>query len=176
MSSSPFDRVPHQELWAVDFEFIAHQGEQQDPVCMVAKELRSGRVIRLWRNDLQRMDAPPYPTGESTLFIAYYASPEIGCHLALGWPIPVQIFDCFTEFRNLTNGRRHPLGDSLLAALASYGINSIAADKKSYMRDLIMSGGPWNNREKLDILNYCQSDVEALNLLFPRLIQDVLNG
>jgi DNA polymerase-1 len=28
------------EVWAADFEFVAHVGERSDPVCLVAKELR----------------------------------------------------------------------------------------------------------------------------------------
>ena len=36
--------------------------------------------------------------------VAYYASAEIGCHLALGWPVPQRVLDLFTEFRNHTNG------------------------------------------------------------------------
>jgi DNA polymerase-1 len=28
---------------------------------------------------------------------------EIGCHIALGWPLPTNIFDTFAEFRRLIN-------------------------------------------------------------------------
>ena len=31
--------------------------------------------------------------------MAYYASAEMGCHLALGWKLPVNILDLFPEFR-----------------------------------------------------------------------------
>ena len=67
-------------------------------------ELRSGRKLRLWRDEFGSL--PPYPTGPDVLFVAYYASAEIGCHLALGWPVPERVLDLFTEFRNLTNGTR----------------------------------------------------------------------
>ena len=97
---------PFREVWAADFEFIAHPGERPDPVCLVARELKSGRDIRLWRDQLG--PSPPYATGPDTLFVAYYASAELGCHRALGWPMPARILDLFTEFRARTNGLPPP--------------------------------------------------------------------
>jgi hypothetical protein len=36
--------LPYREIWALDFEFVTANGEQPVPVCMVARELRSGRA------------------------------------------------------------------------------------------------------------------------------------
>jgi DNA polymerase I len=47
-----FDR--YREIWLVDFEFCAPPGERPEPVCLVAREFRSGRVIRLWEHELRR--------------------------------------------------------------------------------------------------------------------------
>ena len=44
--------LPYDEVWALDFEYISEPGAQPVPVCMVAKELNSGRLIRLWQDDL----------------------------------------------------------------------------------------------------------------------------
>jgi hypothetical protein len=85
----------------VDFEFIAAAGERPVPVCMVAHELRSGQRWRLWQDQLGL--TPPYPTGPDVLVVAYYASAELGCYRALGWPTPTCILDLFVEFRNYTN-------------------------------------------------------------------------
>jgi hypothetical protein len=85
----------------------------------VAWELRGGRKIRQWSDEFGR--TPPYPTDEAVLFIAYYASAEIGCHLALGWPVPARILDLFTEFRNHTNGLPTTAGNGLVGALAHFG-------------------------------------------------------
>src|SRR6516164_9768908 len=99
------------EIVLFDFEFKALSGERPKVTCLVARELRSGRVHRLWWNEL---DAdPPYPMGSDVLHIAYYASAEIGCHLALGWPVPLRVLDLFIEFRNLTNGLETPAGRGL---------------------------------------------------------------
>ena len=37
----------YREVWLVDFEFSAPPGERPDPVCLVAREFRSGRSLRL---------------------------------------------------------------------------------------------------------------------------------
>ena len=73
-------------------------GERQVPVCLVARELRSGRTIRLWQD--QFGPTPPFPIGADVLFVAYYASAELGCFRALGWPMPARILDLFAEFRD----------------------------------------------------------------------------
>ena len=48
--------------------------------------------------------------------------------------------------------------------------DSIDSEEKTAMRDLILSGGPWAASDKHKILAYCQSDVDALNRLFPALL------
>src|SRR5881392_1512127 len=89
------------------------------------------RKIRLWRDKFGV--APPYPTDANVLFVAYYASAEIGCHLALGWPVPQRVLDLFTEFRNHTNGIPTVSGASLLGALAFYGLDGIGTAEKDDM-------------------------------------------
>src|SRR5262249_38084588 len=84
------------EVWAADFEFVAAPGGRPEAVSLVARELKTGRPVRLWRD--QFGTAPPYPTDPDCLFIAYYASAELGCHLALGWPLPARVLDLYTEF------------------------------------------------------------------------------
>ena len=162
------DALPFREIWAVDFEFGGGAGNRPDPVCVCAWELRSGRKLRLWRDEFG--PSPPYSTAADTLFIAYYASAEIGCHLALGWPKPARILDLFTEFRCRTNGLATPAGAGLVGALAYYGLDSMAASEKDAMRALVLRGGPWSEQEREAILTYCEQDVAALaRLLTPML-------
>jgi DNA polymerase I len=165
------DQLPFGEIWAIDFEFVAKSGENPEPVCLVAWELRSGRKVRLWHDEFG--GAPPYPTGPDALFVAYYASAEISCHLALGWPIPERVLDLFTEFRNHTNGLPTISGAGLLGALAHYGLDSIGAIEKDEMRDLILRGGPWTDAERVAILDYCWGDVAALARLLPAMQADI---
>lgn len=153
------------EIWCVDFEFGASPGERPQPICVVAHELRSGKRLRLWQDELQRLEVPPYGIDGRCLFVAYYASAELGCHLSLGWPLPVHILDLYVEFRNLTNGRKLLCGSSLLGALAYYGFPSVGADEKEEMRALALRGGPWTEIEQAALLDYCATDVEAVATL-----------
>jgi hypothetical protein len=156
------------EIWAVDFEFVGVPGERPDPVCLVARELRSGRRLRLWRD--QFGPAPPYSIDAGSLFVAYYASAEFGCHLVLGWPMPARILDLFTEFRDRTNGLPTPGGQSLLGALTYFGLDGIGTIEKDAMRTLILRGSPWSLEEQTAILDYCESDVVALARLLPAML------
>ena len=158
------------EVWAVDFEFRAPPGETPEPLCLVARELRSGREVRAWRDQLDAMPEPPYPTGPDSLFVAYFASAEFGCHLALGWQLPRASLDLFVEFRNLTNGAGAPFGNSLLGALAYFGLPGIEGMEKAGMRELAMRGGPYTGAERRALLDYCATDVDALARLLPRMV------
>src|SRR6266542_3337188 len=144
------DRLPFSELWAVDFEFRALPGERPVPVCMVAKELRSGRLLRRWRDELPAR--PPFPGDQDSLFIAYAAQAELGCFLELGWPMPARILDLYVEFCATTNGLQLPHGRSLLAALAWHGIPAITSEEKSAGRALAMQGA-WTPAERAALLD-----------------------
>jgi hypothetical protein len=94
----------------------------------------------------------------------------LNCYLALGWPLPENVLDLFTEFRCITNGKAVPCGNGLLGALAYNGLDSIAAVEKDNMRALAMRGGPYTTEEMAALLDYCRSDVEALERLLPRML------
>lgn len=157
------------EVVVVDFEFHCPSGELPEVICMVARELASGRLHRLWIDECRSLTKPPFPSGPDVLVVAYYASAEAGCFLALGWPMPTRILDLFTEFRCLTNGRDLPCGSGLIGALAYYGEDATAALEKEAMRGLAIRGGPFTVDEQRALLDYCQSDVDALARLLPRM-------
>jgi DNA polymerase I len=157
--------LPFREVWCVDFEFIAPPGERPEPICLVARELHSGRLIRQWRDEFGRL--PPYGIGAESLFVAYYASAELGCHLALGWPMSAHVLDLCAEFKNLTSGLHVPAGRGLIGALIYHGLDHIPATEKEAMQQLATRGGPWTTQEQTDLLDYCETDVTALARLFP---------
>ena len=161
----------YREIWVVDFEFGSGQGENPEPVCLVAWELRTGQRLRLWRDGFGA--APPYSTGADALFVAYYVSAELGCHLALGWPLPQRVLDLFTEFRNRTNGLPTGNGAGLLGALSYFGLDGIGAIAKEEMRALVLRGGPWSDTERAQILDYCESDVAALTRLLSVMVPSI---
>jgi hypothetical protein len=133
----------------------------------VALELQSLQKIRLWHNEIIQLARPPYNIAENALFVAYYASAEFGCHLVLGWDLPVYVLDLFAEFRNLTNGLNVPCGSGLLGALAYFGLSSIDVAEKDTMRQLALRGGEYTRHERQALLDYCESDVQALAKLLP---------
>jgi hypothetical protein len=163
--------LPFKEVWLVDFEFGAAPGDIQEPVCLVAWELGSGRRVRLWRDDIGT--TPPYSTGPDSLFVAYFATAEIGCHLAFGWPVPERVLDLYVEFRNHTNGLPTVSGAGLLGALARHGLDGIGGAEKDEMRDLVLRGGPWSVDEQLAVLDYCETDVAALARLLPAMLPKI---
>lgn len=154
------------EIWAVDFEFHAPDGHRPVPICMVARELLSGRVLRLNDVQLHQCRTAPFDTGSNSLFVAYYASAEFSCFLALGWSLPVNVIDLYVEFRNLTNGLSTPYGQNLLGALLFFGLAPGDAVEKQEMRAVAIRGGPYTSDEMSGLIEYCGHDVEALALLW----------
>lgn len=161
------------QIWLVDYEFSVPPGERVDPVCMVAKEFGSGITLKLWQDELQAMSTAPYATNKDALFVAFYASAEMNCHLALNWPMPVNVLDLYAEFRNLTNGPPTPCGNGLLGALTYFGLNGINAAEKDSMRDLALRGGPWTDEERRALLDYCETDVTALARLLEKMATSI---
>ena len=153
------------QVWELDFEFTSRPGNRPMPVCMVAREWFSGRLIRLFQDELWRCVRPPFSVASDSLLMAYFASAEMGCFLQLGWPLPQNVLDWFSEFRCLTNGLATPAGASLLGALSYFGLNVMDAVEKEEMRALAMRGGPFTTGEQEALLAYCEDDVRALHQL-----------
>ena len=184
-----FDALPYRYIVTADFEFefgghasfdeANSSGERQRPVCMVAKELRSGQEWRLFRGEFG--SAPPFPTGPDALFVCYYASAEMGSFKALGWKPPINILDLFTEFRDRTNFTRRkgdkktilPAGRGLVGALTYFGLDAIAAEEKERLRLLCLRGGPWSESERQEILDYCATDTIPMEQLLSAMLPNI---
>src|SRR5262245_36615649 len=87
--------------------------------------------------------------------------------------MPERILDLFVEFRARTNGLDTPAGNSLLGALAYFGLDAMGATEKEDMRALVLRGGPWTADEQAAILNYCEEDVMALERLLPAMLPGI---
>lgn len=150
--------------WSVDYEFYGGlPNSNPKPLCYVAENVDTGEVIRHWITGEET--TPEYPTHGKALFIAFYASAEMSCHIALNFPRPASILDLFAEFRVTTNGR-FTKGNGLLAACANYGIPTMSKDYKEAMRDRILQGEPYTDAEKEEIMDYCQGDVTVTTKLY----------
>lgn len=169
--------LPYREVWTIDTEFnlrpTGHtfpadpqpEGSIQHPVCLVARELYSGRKIELFEGDFG--PAPPFSVGPENLFIAYNAVAEWLTFLALGWPLPCRVFDPYIEYRRHICGTPRdinvPGNKSFLMALKHFGIASLTAAEKDEERDFVLRGGPWPDpADRRRILTYCDTDVRPL--------------
>lgn len=151
------------EIWSCDFEYQRPDDNRDPPavVCMVAREFHSRQEIRIFREGLGRLRAPPFPIDKSSCLVAYAAAAEGSCFAALGWPMPANVVDLYAERLLHINGkRRRPHDSSLLATLEHYGLPARSGEHKDAMRTKIIAQSDWSADERRDILDYCAEDVE----------------
>jgi hypothetical protein len=163
------------EIWTVDTEYQPGSGDRPYVVCLCARELRSGRTLRLWRDDLIRLAIAPFDVGPGALFVAFYAPADLGCFLQLGWPLPAKVLDLFAEHRVATNGLRlsHPKPNSLLGTLSLHGLAHMEDAEKAAWRELVLRQSSWSAEEIEQILHYCMGDVLQTEALLRRKAQAI---
>src|SRR5690242_16712162 len=152
------------EIWSVDFEFQqpGDNSERPWPLCMVARELRSRRELRLWRDELLKLRTAPLDVGPRSLMVAYAAAAEAACFLALGWPLPQNVLDLYAEHLLDVNGLGFsPKLNSLMAVMERHRLPSMSAMRKEAMRAKIIHQTAWSADEAREILAYCADDVDA---------------
>ena len=89
------DLAGFEEIWCVDTEYSAPTGHRPKPICLVARELRSGQQLRLWEDQLAQLQAAPFRTDDRSLVVAYAAAAEFSVFHVLGWPAPQRTLDLF---------------------------------------------------------------------------------
>jgi DNA polymerase family A len=166
----------YHEVVLVDFEFSQPDGEVVQRIdCVVAHRLKAGTTTRLWADQLG--PAPPYSTGPDTLFVAFNVVAEMSCHLALGWPMPARVIDLYAEYLAHRNMFREEgvktARASLIEAMTYFGLDTIGADEKRAMIERIIAGPPYTPQEVVGILDYCQSDTDALRRLLPAMLPHI---
>jgi hypothetical protein len=141
---------------------------------MVAQEYHTRRTIRLWLDGEPVSQWPPFSLGPDTLFVAFFASAEMGCFLVLGWSMPTYVLDLYVEFKRHICGRDgEPGKPSLIYALDHYGLDSLEATEKEEMRRLATRGSPYTDAEREALITYCEADVSALIRLLPRMLPHI---
>jgi hypothetical protein len=166
--------LPFQEVWCCDFEYSAPDGERPAVRCMVAREYFTNRTIRLWIDGAPIPSTPPFMTGSDALFVAYFGSAEMGCFLALGWPMPAHLLDLYVESKWETCGKDgEPPKPGLVYTLDRYGLDSLDVNEKIEMRQLAMRGGPYTADERQALLAYCEADAVALVRLLPHMLPHI---
>ena len=66
----------------MDFEYGESSKLTPELRCMVAREYYSGQLQRLWLDGVAK-PVCPFSFVENSLYVAYYASAEMNCHLVL---------------------------------------------------------------------------------------------
>jgi hypothetical protein len=103
----------------------------------------TGRTLRLWLDGEPAPPRAPFAVDAGSLFVAFFASAEMGCFLALGWPTPANLLELYVETKWLTCGRAcEPSKPSLVYALDRFGLTHIDANEKEETRRLAIRGGP----------------------------------
>jgi DNA polymerase-1 len=100
--------------------------------------------------------------------------------------LPQRVIDTYAEFRNRYNclptivDQKHYEKDekkirrnSLIGACLQFGLETIGIEEKQEMIDLINTGGPFTPAQRRAILDYCRSDVDALERLFRVMLPEI---
>lgn len=153
-------------IWAFDSEYVSDPGEPPEPVCIVAIDLVTHQRIRKWRTELA--EGCPFDTSADSLFVCFSGTGDIGCFLALGWPVPARLCDLYPEIRQQLYDRPDGLRANLLTAAAMYGIPTMESADKDAARDLIISRR-FTDADRDYLLNYCEEDVILTAELFRRM-------
>jgi DNA polymerase-1 len=161
----------YRSIWVIDTEYkAAPDADPIEPICIVGKEVRTGRtVVGCWP-DLGRC---PVPGSKAALVVAYNFSAEARFYHTLGWPIPANILDLYVERMRHRNGRFRDSNDKLLTAMAEFGLAHMAPGEKADMIDLINRGAPYSGAELDAIVAYCTEDVEATARLLPAMEHEI---
>lgn len=153
----------------LDFEFREAEPGRIEIVCLVALDLATSQVHRVWLEG-ESPSSPPFPCGLDTILVAHSVAPaEARCWTTLGWPAPGGWIDTYVEERVRTGGEKPDGGFGLLACCQRHGLQCISSDEKHGMRDLILRGGTYSAREREEIIDYCESDVWETAELFQSL-------
>ena len=187
MATTIFDwrDLPFHEIWCVDTEFYpgaglangAVHGDAMTPLCLVALEMRSGRLVRLWQDELGRF--PPYRLDSDALIVGHMLAAEFGFHIACNWGEPARALDTYIEFRHYVNDGTIKSGDrekgffGIGGALRYFLEDEIDVVRKGEMRDRILQGPPFSAQEQRDIVAYCEDDVRALARLVPHIVPTI---
>ncbi len=168
------------EVWIWDSEYVPHPGWHVTPVCMSAIEMHTGAAVsRAWRREGGSVPNP-MSFGPRALHIMYMSCADLGFSLAAGWGMPVNVFDPWVEYRNLTNGLTDNQGEkletSLIEACHAYDIwDNTSVEEKEANRARIMRGFPFTDPELTSIALYCAGDVKMLRKLCDQLVPEVEN-
>lgn len=185
--STVFDwrELPYSEVWVGDGEYypgagLANGGKSGDPItplCFCAVEMRTGRTVQLWQDELG--GRPPFDLGADTLFVSHALPAEFSVFLAKGWPQPAAAIDTLIEFRHYMNSSMVDSEDrpkgffGLAGALRYFCEDELDVAAKDLARDRILQGPPFDDGLKRWFLTYCLDDALGAARLAKHLIPTI---
>lgn len=170
------------DVIAIDFEYRSQNMQPPEVRCLCALSLKTGQRWEIWFD--QSGEAYPFDENADIVFVCHFAEAELGCFLALGWPMPKYVLDSCVMVKQL---RALPVkkvrgikkmpppfnkGTSLLATLEACGISHGYEDTKGEMRDLALldkRNHEYSPEERQALLAYCWADVVVYEKLLPAL-------
>ena len=155
----------------VDSEYTPRNGDLPDVLCLVAKNLQTGQVWRVWRDECRARRTAPYPCDDGALIVAYNAMSELVTHLSLGWPLPQRTICLMAEYRVLSNrdfGKHSRVpAFGLVDALHRFNLTHLApGDKGGWQQRCIRGDSFAAPEDRAGLLNYCEQDVNAGEVLW----------
>jgi hypothetical protein len=162
-------------VWIIDTEFRYQSGERNEPVCLCAHELRTGRRLELF---FDRHRENPFDYSDA-LFVCYSAAAEWKTFLSLGWELPLDVLDLHFEYLNQINGvwqgnvLLRKIGSGLADAMATFGLDFLSHLEKEEERDYILSRSSYPPEGQRRILDYCWTDVDGTAQLLEKMLPDI---
>jgi hypothetical protein len=166
------------QVWFIDTEFQAADGERNAPVSLCAYELRSRRKVEMFFDRAhENIFADP-----DALFVCYNAVAEWKTFLALGWEVPSNTIDLYVEYLNTVNGvwrgntSVRELGTGLVDAMREHGLDPMSSGEKEAERDYIIANGAKSPEGVAQedharrIVEYCWKDVRGTFQLAKRML------
>ena len=173
MTANWYDRpefAGFEEIWFEDIELIPLPGERPDVLCWCALELRTGRRIQLW--DEQIGPTPPFRTDSRVLLVCLCRDRRMRMLSCKGLAASRAVLDLSPMFRCYINGRKPPPeGKGLVGALSHFGLDTVGEKYKEAMRTRILQGRPFSPEEIAQGIEYCLTDVDGLPALLKRLLE-----
>jgi DNA polymerase I len=160
------------EVWCVDFEYYVAPDFRPVPWCMVAREWKSGREVRMWRDELQACRQAPFDVGPNALLVSYNVTAEMDCFASLGWRFPCNTLDLYVEYLAHTN-KSSESTRKLIHALAYYGFPHMTIEDKKEWQQRAATQTCWSSEEQRGLLDYCAQDVRAAEVLLAAMLPHI---
>ena len=126
-------RLPYARIIACDFEYRAEPGDRPDVHCMVAEDLVSGQVWRLWRDDMGAH--PPFPTDASTLVLSpTTTAPSSMPSGPSGGPFPSGPSTCAPSSRRSRTGSPCPMAGGCSAPCSTSACPTWTPSRRRHAR------------------------------------------